>query len=66
MNKAFKNLMDIGVSINDAVRMTSTNASKYLSRNDIGQLSEGCMANFLVIDSNFDLLNVFLNGKKVQ
>ena len=65
MNKAFKNLLGIGFSINEAVRMTSTNAAKYLSRNDIGQLSEGCVANFLVIDSSFDLLNVFLNGKKV-
>ena len=65
MNKAFKNLLDIGFSINDAVRMTSTNAAKYLKRNNIGRLSEGCIANFLVIDSNFDLVNVFLNGKKI-
>ena len=52
MNKAFKNLLGIGFSINDAVKMTSSNAAKYLSRNDIGQLSEGCIANFLIIDSN--------------
>ena len=63
MQQAFKNLLKIGFSINEAVQMTSTNAAKYLNRKDIGNLNVGSYANILVLDKNFNILKVFLNGK---
>ena len=63
--QAFKNLIEIGFSIIDAVQMTSTNAADYIERIDIGKLSSGCNANIVVLDDKFDLLQVFLNGETV-
>tara|TARA_B100001094_G_C17497715_1_gene469571 strand:- start:44 stop:517 length:474 start_codon:yes stop_codon:yes gene_type:complete len=63
MQQAFKNLINIGFSIIEAVQMTSTNAAKYLNRKDIGNLNVGSYANFLVLDKDFNILKVFLNGK---
>ena len=63
MQQAFKNLLNIGFSIIEAVKMTSTNAAKYLNRKDIGNLNVGSYANFLVFDKDFNILKVFLNGK---
>ena len=65
MHQAFKNLIEIGFSIIDAVKMTSTNASDYIGRKDIGNLSSGCNANIVILDDKFDLLQVFLNGETV-
>ena len=65
MHQAFKNLIEIGFSIIDAVKMTSTNAADYIERKDIGNLSSGCNANIVVLDDKFDLLQVFLNGESV-
>ena len=62
---AFKNLLSIGFSIAEAVKLTSTNAANYLNRNDLGNLDLGSSANFLVLDNNFNILKVFLNGKNI-
>ena len=45
--------------------MTSYNASKYLELENIGEIKEGFFANFLVLDKNYKLLDVYLNGKKI-
>ena len=65
MHQAFKNLIKIGFSIIDAVKMTSTNAADYIERKDIGNLSSGCNANIVILDDKFDLLQVFLDGETV-
>ena len=65
MDKAFKNLIEIGFSIQEAVKITSTNAASYLRRNDIGQIAEGSKSNIVVLDSDFDLQDVYLNGTLV-
>ena len=65
MDKAFKNLIEIGFSIQEAVKITSTNAASYLGRNDIGQIAEGSKSNIVVLDSDFDLQDVYLNGTLV-
>ena len=65
MHQAFKNLIKIGFSIIDAVKMTSTNAADYIERKDIGNLSSGCNANIVILDDKFDLLKVFLDGEIV-
>jgi len=66
MDKSFKNLINIGFSIQDAVKMTSTNVSEYLNRKDIGNISKGAKANLLILNSNFELIEVYLNGKKIN
>ena len=66
MNKTFLNLLDINCSIQEAVAMTSYNASKYLGINNIGKIEQGYKSNFLVLDKNLKLQDVYLNGKKID
>ena len=66
MYDTFLNLLNIKYSINEAVAMTSFNASKYLELENIGKIQEGYIANFLVLDKNYKLLDVYLNGKKID
>ena len=65
MHKTFLNLLNIKYSIQDAVAMTSYNASKYLNLNDVGIIKEGYKSNFLILDKNFNIQGIYLNGKKI-
>jgi N-acetylglucosamine-6-phosphate deacetylase len=46
--------------------MTSYNASNYLKLNDLGLLKEGYKSNFLVLDKNYNIKEIYLNGKKIK
>ena len=58
-------LLSIGYSIQEVVSMTSYNASKYLKINDIGKIAKGCKSNFLLLDKNYNLIDIYLNGEKI-
>ena len=66
MDKAFKNLIEIGFSIQEAVKMTSTNAARYLDRKDIGNISKNAKANLLILDSKLNLIEIYLNGNLIS
>jgi N-acetylglucosamine-6-phosphate deacetylase len=66
MDKAFNNLIKIGFSIQEAVKMTSTNAARYLDRKDIGHISKEAKANLLVLDSKLNLIEIYLNGNLIS
>tara|TARA_B110000263_G_scaffold22617_1_gene17611 strand:+ start:291 stop:1382 length:1092 start_codon:yes stop_codon:yes gene_type:complete len=66
MHKTFKNLLNIGYAINDAVAMTSYNASSYLNLNNIGKIKKNRKANFLILNKNYDIVDIYLNGKKYE
>ncbi len=66
MYDSFINLLKINISIQDAIKMTSFSAAKYLNQNDIGSIKVGKKANFLILDKNLNLIKVFLNGKLVN
>ena len=65
MHETFKNLINMKFSFEEAVKMTSYNASKYLKLKNIGFLKEGNISNFILIDKNLNLLKVFLNGQVI-
>jgi len=66
MHNAFLNLLKIKFSIEEAVKMTSYNASKYLNLNDVGMIKEGYESNFLILDKNYNIKNVYLKGNKIS
>ncbi len=66
MHKSFKNLLDIGFSIQESVKMTSTNVAEYLGRYDIGNISKGTKANLIILNSNYNLMEIYLNGNKIS
>ena len=46
--------------------MTSTNAARYLNRKDIGFIKEGMRSNFVLLDKSHNIIDVYLNGKKID
>lgn len=62
MDKAFKNVMELGYSIFDAVKLTSTNAAKEFGL-DCGVIQEGKIADLVVLDENYDVCMTIVKGK---
>jgi len=63
MHDTFLNLLKMKISIQDVVRMTSYSASKFLKKEDIGVIDNGKKANFLILDHDFNIKSIYLNGK---
>ena len=66
MHDTFCNLLKLNFSLNDVVKMTSYNAAKYLRISEIGYIGEGKKSNILVLDKNYKLKAIYLNGIKVN
>lgn len=62
LDKAFKNVIELGYSIFDAVKLTSTNAAKEFGL-DCGVIQEGKVADLVVLDENYDVCMTIVKGK---
>lgn len=62
MNRAFKNIMELGYSIFDAVKMTSTNAAKEFKLNT-GEIKEGKIADITILDKEYNVFKTIVKGK---
>ncbi|WP_036452588.1 N-acetylglucosamine-6-phosphate deacetylase [Mycoplasma buteonis] len=64
---AFRNLIKIGISLEDAVAMTSYNAAKYLKKDKLGYISKDKFADFVLLEpKEFKILNVYINGNEIR
>ena len=66
MHETFKNLVNMNFTLEEAVKMTSYNASQYLNLKNLGILEKNNLSNFIVMDKNLNLLKIFLNGELVS
>ena len=66
MHDTFLNLKQLNFSLNDIVKMTSFNAAKYLGIDDLGYLGKNKISNILVLDKNFNLKEIYLDGIKIN
>ena len=66
MHDTFLNLLKMKISIQDSVRMTSYSAAKFLKKDDIGVIDDGKKANFLILDHDFNIKSIYLNGKLIN
>ena len=66
MHKTFLNLLSINYTMQEAVAMTSYNASKYLDLKNIGRIEKGYISNFLLLDKSYNIKEIYLNGKKIK
>jgi len=66
MDQTFKNLISMDFSLEEAVALTSYNASKYLNLNNIGIIQKNFLSNFLILDKEFNLKEVYIRGKKIN
>ena len=61
-----KRCVKFGVKMEDAIRAATYNPAKHLGIDDeIGQIKDGLCADFVVMDDNMNLKNVFINGEEV-
>ena len=66
MHDTFLNLLKMKISIEDAVRMTSYSAAKFLKNTEIGVIDNGKKANFIILDHDFNIKSIYLNGKLIN
>ena len=59
MNKVFKNFINAGFLLSDAVKFTSTNAARLMGLTDRGTLEVGKAADIVVMDKNCDIIKVY-------
>lgn len=68
MDRAFRNLLEVGFGIVDVARMSSTTPARSLnldSRLGIGKVEKGCPADIVVVDESYRVRRVYIEGEKV-
>ncbi|ASJ16515.1 N-acetylglucosamine-6-phosphate deacetylase [Thermococcus chitonophagus] len=65
MDKAIKNLVNIGIPLRDALIMASYVPAKAIGESDIGILRPGYRADFVVLDNNLTVVQTYINGRLV-
>ncbi len=66
MARAFKNLVDYGFTLPQAVQATSANAARLSGLTQQGRLKEGARADIVLLNSRFEPVQVFLNGEQIK
>ncbi len=67
MDQAFANLVnELGLSLAQASSRVSTHAADYLGLTDRGRLAAGCWGDAVLLDRDFKLLDVFVEGKSID
>ena len=65
MVDAFRNLVSIGLGLDEASRRTATIAADYLGLADRGRITTGARADLVVLDRDLNLVDVFVAGRSV-
>lgn len=66
MDQALRNLVSIGLEIDDAVRRVATFPADYLGLPERGRLALGAYADVVVMSRDLQLLEVFVEGEKID
>jgi len=66
MDQALKNLLEIGLDLEDAVRRLSLYPAEYLGLDDRGRLEVGAFADLIVLDANGHLEQIFVEGVAIE
>ncbi|MEQ8402202.1 MAG: N-acetylglucosamine-6-phosphate deacetylase [Roseitalea porphyridii] len=65
MLQALRNLVEIGLSLEEASQRTSTIAADYLGLEDRGRIVAGAVADLVVLDASLDLREVIMRGRPI-
>jgi N-acetylglucosamine-6-phosphate deacetylase len=66
MDQALRNLVGLGLSVEDASRRVSTHAADFLGLGDRGRLLVGARADLVVLDADLQLTQVFVHGESID
>ena len=66
MDQALRNLVGLGLSLDDASRRVATNAADFLGLADRGRLFVGARADVVVLDADLQLTQVIVEGDSID
>ncbi|GAA5184911.1 N-acetylglucosamine-6-phosphate deacetylase [Niveibacterium umoris] len=66
MDQAFRNLVGLGLTLEEAAHRTSTHAADYLGLGDRGRLANGQVADLVVFDRDLQLQRVVVEGEEID
>jgi N-acetylglucosamine-6-phosphate deacetylase len=66
MLDAFRNLVQLGVGLEETVEMTSTRQADYLGRRDLGRIEAGARACLVKLGPKLELEGVWIDGQSVS
>ena len=66
MNEALRNLIELGLDLEDVSHRVSTHAADYLGLNDRGRLKVGAFADLVVLDRDLTLRRVIVEGEEID
>lgn len=66
MDQALRNLVGLGLEIEEASRRTSTHAADYMGLHDRGRLEPGAWADLVVLDRALQLQQVIIEGEVIE
>jgi N-acetylglucosamine-6-phosphate deacetylase len=66
MDQALRNLVTIGLPLEDASRRVSSHAADYLGLTDRGRLVEGAHADLVLLDRDLQLQRVVIDGEDID
>ena len=66
MDQALRNLVGLGLDLDDASRRVSTYAADYLGLQERGRLSSGAFADIVVLDRKLQLQRVIALGEEIE
>jgi N-acetylglucosamine-6-phosphate deacetylase len=65
MLDAFRNLISLGLSLEQAAEMTSARQAEYLGLQDVGRIEPGARACLVKLDEDFGLQGVWVDGESI-
>ncbi|MBR7799361.1 N-acetylglucosamine-6-phosphate deacetylase [Undibacterium fentianense] len=66
MDQALRNLVKIGLELDDASKRVSTYAADFLGLSDRGRLQQEAYADLVVLDRDLNLIAVYIEGEKIE
>ena len=66
MDQALRNLVGLGLALREASARTATIAAEHLGLADRGLLAPGAWADIVVLDTDFQLRQVFVEGEAIE
>jgi N-acetylglucosamine-6-phosphate deacetylase len=65
MDQAFRNLVELGLDLEDAAKRVSTHAADYLGLHDRGRLATGAHADVVLFDRDLRITQVLVEGEAI-
>jgi N-acetylglucosamine-6-phosphate deacetylase len=66
MDQALRNLVGLGLEIEEASRRTATHAADFLGLHDRGRIAPGAWADLVVLDAGLNLQRVIVEGEEIE